>query len=103
MSNGMNERVKRMTQDEVTKEMVQYGRVRTDAEMTLEKSGLEMRRVGMMLLANEDGKVLLSMLEEMFYRGNLHEPDPHMTYFNCGRRDVVVFLLGLRDQAKKEK
>jgi len=99
----MNERTKRLTQDEVTKEMVQYGRVRSDAEMTLEKSSLEMRRVGMMLLASDDGKLLLSMLEEMFYKGGLHEPDAHMTYFNCGRRDVVVFLLGLRDQAKKEK
>jgi hypothetical protein len=99
----MSERTKRLTQEEITKEMIQYGHVRTDAEMKLEKSKLELRRLGMLLLANEDGKLLLSMLEETYYKGNLVADDPHTTYFNLGRRDVVDFLLGLRDQAVKEK
>jgi hypothetical protein len=102
----MNERTKRLTQDEVREEILQYGHVRTDAEMKLEKSKLELRRIGMLLHAHEDGKLLLSTLEDMFYDGALVQPgppDPYTTYFKCGQREVVVFLHELRDQATKEK
>lgn len=99
----MNERTKRLTQEEVTREMVQHGRVRTDAEVKLEESALELRRIGMLLLGNEDGKKLLAVLEDLYYDGTIAADSPHTTYFNLGRRDVVYFLRGLRDQAKKEK
>lgn len=99
----MNERTKRLTHEEINQEVSRYGRVRTDAEVKLEKSNMELRRLGMLLLANEDGKLLLSVLEDLYYNGALVGNDPHMTYFNCGRREVVNFLRGLRDQATKEK
>jgi hypothetical protein len=99
----MNDRMKRMTAEEVNREMAAHGRVRSDAEMKLEKSRGEMRRVGMLLLANEDGKLLLSMLEDLYFNGSLIGADPYLTYSKCGQRDVVVFLRELRDQATKEK
>lgn len=89
--------------EEVQKEIATYGKVRTDAEVKMDRSKQEMRRVGQMLRLNEDGKLLLSMLEDSYYKGDLVGEDPHKTYFNLGRRDVVDFLLGLRDQAEKEK
>lgn len=91
-----------LTQEEINHEMKLYGRVRSDAEVKLAKSNLEMRRVGQLLLANEDGKLLLSILEEMHHRGDLRGKDPYDAFFNLGRRDVVEFLLGLRDQAKEK-
>lgn len=91
-----------LTNEEIRAEVQQYGHVRTDAEMKLAKSSLEMRRLGMLLLANEDGKLLLSVLEDLYYDGTIVGADPHMTYFNCGQREVVIFLRGLRNQAKEK-
>jgi hypothetical protein len=99
----LKERLSRMTPDEINAEMKQYGRVRSATEVRLEKSQHEQKRIGMLLLANEDGKLLLKTLEDLFYKGDLTGDDPHATYFKLGRRDVVDFLLSLRDNATKEK
>lgn len=44
------------------------------------------------LLNNPVGKSLIETLEAEFYDGNLFDPDPHVTAYKCGRRDVVVYL-----------
>jgi hypothetical protein len=94
--NGRN-----LTAEEINKEMIQYGHVRTEAELILEKSRLELRRVREMLRRNEDGKLLLSVLEDMYYDGNLVGDDPHETYRKLGQRDVVKFLRDLRDEKEQ--
>jgi hypothetical protein len=99
----MKVRGRNLTADEISDEMKLYGHVRSNAEVKLETSQREMRRIGMLLISNEDGKLLLSMLEDLYFNGTLVGADPYATYFNCGQREVVVFLRGLRDQATKEK
>jgi len=44
------------------------------------------------LLNNPVGKSLIETLEAEFYDGDLFDTDPHVTAYNCGRRDVVVYL-----------
>lgn len=90
-----------LTSEDIKREIAEYGKVRTAAEIAIADSQLEMKRVGRMLLTSEDGKVMMSMLEEMYYKGVMVSPTPEGTYFNLGQREVVVFLLGLRDQAKE--
>lgn len=90
-----------LTPDEIKDEIKKHGRVRTPAERAMEKSGLELKRVGQMLLGNADGRLLLDLLEEMYYKGDLVGETPEKTYFNLGKREVVNFLIGLRDQAKE--
>ena len=89
-----------LTDEEIQKEMIAYGRIRTSAEIHIERSQLEMRRVGRMLLSSEDGRLLLDTLEEMYYKGTMVGATPEDTYFKLGQRDVVVFLLALRDKEK---
>jgi hypothetical protein len=98
-----NMRERNLTEDAARDEIEKYGCVRSVAGLKLDASALEQRRIGILLLANEDGKLLLSMLENLYYRGDLVGVDPYETYRNLGRRDVVEFLLSLRDQATKEK
>ena len=38
------------------------------------------------------GQELIRVLEEEFYDGELVGKDPHQTYYNLGRRDVVSYL-----------
>jgi hypothetical protein len=64
---------------------------------------LEMRRIGMMLLSHPDAKLLMDTLTNMFYKGSLLGETPEKTYFNLGQREVVEFLLDLKDRATKEK
>jgi hypothetical protein len=91
-----------LTQEEIKTEMAAYGHVRAKWELYLDKSNLEMKRVGKMLQLNEDGKLLLNILTELFYDGDLLGDTPERTHFNLGRREAVRFLITLRDQAQKE-
>jgi hypothetical protein len=62
---------------------------------------LELRRIARDAPPNEDGKLLLSVLEDMYYNGDLVGDDPHETYRKLGQRDVVKFLRGLRDEKEQ--
>jgi hypothetical protein len=73
------------------------------ASEKLKKSQFEMARVGGFLHSTEDGKLLLDILRDMYYDGDIVADNPHETYRKLGQRDVVKFLLGLRDRAHKEK
>jgi len=42
------------------------------------------------------GKSIIEALEEEFYNGELFDPDPYKTAFNCGQRDVVTYLHQLK-------
>jgi hypothetical protein len=91
-----------LTQEDIKKELAAYGRVRAGWELRVAKDNLETKRLGMMLLAHEDGKLLLDILQDMFYKSDLLGDTPERTYFNLGRREVVRFLLDLRDAAKEK-
>jgi hypothetical protein len=41
---------------------------------------------------SEVGKAVVKALEDEFYHGNLFDPDPYVSAYNMGRRDVVVYL-----------
>ncbi len=41
---------------------------------------------------SETGKALIEVLEDEFYDGELFDPDPCVTAYNLGRRDVVNYL-----------
>jgi len=43
-------------------------------------------------MESEAGQELIRVLEEEFYDGELVGKDPHQTYYNLGRRDVVSYL-----------
>lgn len=45
---------------------------------------------------SEIGKAVIQALEDEFYHGDLFDPDPNVTAYNCGRRDVVVYLKQLQ-------
>ena len=42
------------------------------------------------------GKAVIQALEDEFYHGELFDPDPQVTAYNLGRRDVVVYLKQLQ-------
>jgi hypothetical protein len=42
------------------------------------------------------GKNCVEALEETFYDGDIFDPDPYVTAFNLGRRDVVAYLKQLQ-------
>lgn len=90
-----------LTPEEIKKEIAAYGHVRSAAEFRIAESQLELKRVGMMLLNSPDGRLLLDILEEDYYKGDLRGKTPEDSYFNLGQREVVRFLIGLRDQAKE--
>ena len=43
-------------------------------------------------MRSEAGKEIIRVLEEEFYNDELRGEDPHQTYYNLGRRDVVSYL-----------
>ena len=43
-------------------------------------------------LSSTIGKAVIELLEEEFDPDVLIDTDPHITYYNLGRRDVVVYL-----------
>jgi len=45
---------------------------------------------------NPIGKAVVAALEETFYDGELFDPDPHVTAYNLGRRDVVAYMKQLQ-------
>ena len=58
------------------------------------------------ILNNPLGKALIEMLEQEFYDVSLFDetnPDPQVTAYKCGQRDVVVYLRQLQryDEAMK--
>lgn len=92
-----------LTLEEIASEKAAYGRVRTSAEIRVEDQKQEMRRIGVALASNADAKLLLEILQDLYYKGNLVGSTPEETYFNLGRRDVVDFLIDVRDRVLKEK
>lgn len=60
------------------------------------------RRIGALLATHPDGKLLVEVLEKMYYKGDRRGKDPYDSYFNLGQRDVAEFLMGLRDKALGE-
>ncbi len=48
------------------------------------------------------GKSIIEALEEEFYDGNLFDPDPYVTAFNCGQRDVVIYLRQLKNYPSED-
>jgi len=49
------------------------------------------------------GKNVIDALEELFYDGDtLFDPDPHVTAYNLGRRDVVSYLKQLKRLKEKD-
>lgn len=99
----MKVRGRELTLEEITSEKAAYGKVRSAAEIRIENEKEDMRRVGMALQSNADAKLLLEILQDLYYRGNLVGSTPEETYFNLGRRDVVDFLIDVRDRVVKEK
>ncbi len=51
---------------------------------------------------SEIGKAIIEALDAEFYDGNLFDPDPHVTAYNLGRRDVVVYLKQLQTWRPKK-
>jgi len=47
-------------------------------------------------LNTDTGKAVMDALEEEFYDGDIMDIDPHVTAYNLGRRDVVVYLKQLK-------
>ncbi len=45
---------------------------------------------------SEAGKALMEVLEDEFFNGDLFNPDPNITAYNLGRRDVVMYLQQLK-------
>lgn len=80
--------------------MATHSEKRQTAEERLKKSQEELARLGRTLLAG-DGKALLDILEDMYYKGTMTGQDPYDTYRKLGCREVVDFLIGLRDKAKE--
>lgn len=54
------------------------------------------------LFLSEDGKKLLEVLRATWYDGDLFGSTPESTAFNLGAREVIKYLLFLRDSAKPE-
>ncbi|MGI9889075.1 hypothetical protein [Vibrio chagasii] len=52
---------------------------------------------------SEDGKAVLEALEEEFNRDELRGQTPQDTYFNLGRRDVLVYIKQMIRYSNKEK
>jgi acyl-coenzyme A synthetase/AMP-(fatty) acid ligase len=69
----------------------------TAAKEVLEQQKKETLQLRVMLRESEAGKLLMATLEEMYYAGDLAGKDIHDTYRNLGRRDVVLWLRGVRD------
>ena len=51
----------------------------------------------------EDGRALMTALEENFFNGDLMAATPEQTAFNLGAREVVRFIRQLRDAAKPQE
>lgn len=41
---------------------------------------------------SETGKAVIKVLEDEFYHGAIFDPDPYVSAYNLGRRDVVIYL-----------
>ncbi len=48
------------------------------------------------------GKSIIEALEDEFYNGELFDPDPYKTAFNCGQRDVVIYLHQLKNYPSED-
>jgi hypothetical protein len=70
-------------------------------EKVREQVKSKQRRFGKLFLS-EDGKELLDYLVAEWYHGDLLASTPEGTAKNLGARDVVKFLMTLRDSAKPE-
>lgn len=66
----------------------------------LKKSNEELDAIGRHLFTTDQGKQLLSILEEMYYHSPLVGSTTEETYFRLGAREVVVFLRSLHPKEK---
>ena len=48
------------------------------------------------------GKSIVEALEEEFFNGEIFDPDPYKTAFNCGQRDVVLYIHQLKNYPSEE-
>lgn len=67
--------------------------------VTVEDIRRRIRKKGAALVEfmnSETGKAVIKALEDEFYDGELFDSDPHITAYNLGRRDVVVYLKQLQ-------
>ncbi len=48
-------------------------------------------------MGSELGKEVIKMLEDEFFNGPLFDSDPHVTAYNLGRRDAVMYLKELQN------
>jgi hypothetical protein len=66
----------------------------------IKKSNEELAKIGRFLFTAPDGKALLDLLTDLYYKGPMIGETPEMTYFKLGRREVVEFLIGLCPKEK---
>lgn len=62
---------------------------------SIKKSNEELASIGRFLFTSADGKALMDLLTEAYYKGSLLGETPEKTYFKLGQREVVSFLLSL--------
>jgi hypothetical protein len=74
---------------------------RIRANDAIKKSNAELDLIGRHLFNTEDGRRLLALLEEMYYKGPLVAETTEKTYFNLGSREVVRFLQSLHPKESK--
>lgn len=56
------------------------------------------------VLSGPAGKALMKALEEEFYDGEIADPsNTNQTFYNLGRRDVVVYLKQLQKFSEREE
>lgn len=59
----------------------------------------EVKKAFVNVFSTHDGKEVLKALEREFDKPVLHQPDnTHMTYYNLGARDVLVYIKEIIDE-----
>lgn len=86
--------------EEKAQELKQFGRELQPHERIKVETDLRLKKIGRLLLTNEDAKLLLAELEDA-YCGSKIGTDPYQTYQKLGREEVVQFLRDLRDGAQE--
>lgn len=83
-------------------EIKDHGHVLSDGERVVKESLEKMRGTGRILLNTPEGQALMADLETQFFNGDLIASQPEHTYYMLGKRDVVRYMMMLRDSAKEE-
>jgi hypothetical protein len=81
-------------------EMKEFGRVLSPAERMLRERRKKIAGHGRIFL-DGPGAEILEELQAMYYDCNLIGDKVEVTYANLGAREVVRYLMDLRDNAKK--